>query len=479
MDAKRTKRLPGQPWKEDDIPVNPMTGEPTDDWPQQRRDIDAKMYGEAIEEARRVEYCGATPRYDDVDAFGTPGWEKPGPVALDGQGRIVTSHRVLDGPTRATAFVNWTDGDGRREELALDELIAISSLAPDPSSGDLVVSGSVSGEGGKAPSRIYRIDDDKQVVDRDIFEPLRRRFESQYYDLGVNDLAVDDDGAIYAALSLVRARRAEERGGRLHVGEMMVAKVASDGELIWTKKIETEFFAQDSYFAGSSSLTQLVVTDEGGVLAAGNTANHFGEYRNQGHTDVVLFELDADGHMKWQRAWGSESTEFVASLTLDERGRIALGGGTRGAFHGPYADLPPPTDDAFVMVLDRQGRLQWAHQFGSKYRDLAGSVLFDENGGVDVVGMTHGDFRQPDAYDFTRSRGHRPDIFVARFDANGRLDTVDQFGTDEHDETMGGAVRLADGRVKVFGSTRGDLGGERNRDRTKKTPDLFIATVAR
>jgi hypothetical protein len=106
--------------------------------------------------------------------------------------------------------------------------------------------------------------------------------------------------------------------------------------------------------------------------------------------------------------------------------------------------------DAYVARYDAAGNLQWIQQFGTSVADQGNSVSADGLGNVYISGSTDGSLFGPHAGGV--------DAFVSKYDAAGNLLWTKQLGTSGND--YGDRVS-ADGlgNVYVSGATEGILGG--------------------
>lgn len=104
--------------------------------------------------------------------------------------------------------------------------------------------------------------------------------------------------------------------------------------------------------------------------------------------------------------------------------------------------------DAFVAKFDLDGTLLWVTQFGTKRFDLGSNVVADATG-VYVVGSTSGTFPG-------QTKVGANDVFQARLDADGNQDWVVQFGSSEDD--FGFANVIGPQGIYVNGYTFGKMG---------------------
>jgi hypothetical protein len=163
-----------------------------------------------------------------------------------------------------------------------------------------------------------------------------------------------------------------------------------------------------------------------------------------GRADGFLRAYDLDGAPLWTVQFGTTRDDRAWSLATDGTG-LYVTGYTNGTFPGQTRS---GGDDAFVAKFDLDGSVQWVSQFGTGDYDLGSNVVADGTG-VYVVGSTRG------AFPGQASAGGY-DVFHARLDAEGNVDTVVQFGSRKDD--YGHANAIGPSGVYVNGYTLGRMG---------------------
>ncbi|MDX2054204.1 MAG: SBBP repeat-containing protein [Polyangiaceae bacterium] len=161
--------------------------------------------------------------------------------------------------------------------------------------------------------------------------------------------------------------------------------------------------------------------------------------------DITLTKRDSAGTPLWTRQWGSTSDEGLAgghSLALALNDSVAVAGTTVGT-------LPNNTTqglaDAFVTRWGGDGTELWTRQLGTVASDLGSATAIDSQGNIYLVGSTEGTLPG------NLSAG-KADAFVAKFDPNGTLLWVHQYGSGG-DEWVTSATFGADGSLWITGPT--------------------------
>jgi alpha-tubulin suppressor-like RCC1 family protein len=221
-----------------------------------------------------------------------------------------------------------------------------------------------------------------------------------------------------------------------------------------------------SWQRGTSSEDQVaaLASSRGALFAAGHTFGQLGTSPASGLADFFLARLGEDGSQQWLLQNGSSSSDYATGLALDDRAATVLlyvSGYTGGSLDGVSS---AGGQDAFLTSYDAQGNRRWTRLLGTSAADFAQAVATGPDGSVFIAGYTSG------ALSGASAGGQ--DAFIARYDAQGTLQWVRQFGTSKNDQARGVAVD-AEGSIYVTGQTFGSLTTPPNPSTT--TSDLFLA----
>ncbi|WP_168205166.1 SBBP repeat-containing protein [Bythopirellula goksoeyrii] len=217
--------------------------------------------------------------------------------------------------------------------------------------------------------------------------------------------------------------------------DAFVSKFDSSGSLLWSRQFGTS--ASDvSYGVYADGL--------GYVYATGITGGDLNG-TNSGKFDAFLRKYDAAGNLLWTRQYGSSESDYAYGVSADALGNVYVSGDTFGDLGGINAG----DTDAYVIMYDAAGNLQWTRQLGTTEADLGHGVSADGAGNVFLAGSTQGDLARTNAGSFG-------DGFVSKFDINGTELWTEQFGTSAS-EAVFSASADALGNVYVGGNTAGSL----------------------
>ena len=206
-----------------------------------------------------------------------------------------------------------------------------------------------------------------------------------------------------------------------------------------------------------------------GVFVAGYTSGNLGG-SDSGALDSFFSRYNNQGIQQRIRQFGTSSIDNAYGIDTDDQGNSYLLSRTNGALAGANAGLG---NDVVFGKYDRRGREVWQVQFGSPGNDNPFvDPRVDSSGDIAIAGYTNDDLGAPNA-----DTGIPPsaDAWVAKYDSDGNQLWIEQFGTDEGDETFGLDIDSED-NIYTTGWTRGDLGAPNNLNPDGEvTYDIWLA----
>lgn len=197
-------------------------------------------------------------------------------------------------------------------------------------------------------------------------------------------------------------------------------------------------------------LATRVTTDAlGNSYVTGYTLGNLGG-QNAGLEDAFLAKYSPSGNLLWTRQYGTSSLDNGLDVAVDRSGNsVYVTGFTIGALGGPNASSIPVTDDSYIAKFDSNGNVVWIRQFGTTAFDEAYSVTTDRQGNVFATGWTQGNLGGTNAGLY--------DVWVTKYDSAGNRQWIRQFGTPEY-EFPWKTVVDGENNVYVTGWTLGRLG---------------------
>lgn len=229
--------------------------------------------------------------------------------------------------------------------------------------------------------------------------------------------------------------------------DLFVIKYDFSGNTIWTKQIRINPAPGRSY----STIEPVdMVSDSTGIYVMGWTNGVFSGETYYGGADIFIVKFDFDGSQLWVHQFGTTATESPRALAIKD-GKLFVAGATDGRFEEqPLSEY----EKLFVLALNQNGEINWAHRFGHNINSFADEWVFDvavDNTGIYLTGNTRGTY--PDEVNYGGI-----DAYLRKYDFDGNVAWTRQIGTVPFD--YGGGVATAGNAVYVAGTTGGRLSGE-------------------
>ena len=201
-----------------------------------------------------------------------------------------------------------------------------------------------------------------------------KAFGSSNFDKG-NSITVDASGNVYTTGLFSGTVDFDPGAGLFNLTsagggtDVFIQKLDASGNFIWAKtfggtstdhgnSITVDVFG-NVYTAGFFSDT--VDFDPGaGLFNLASAGNH----------DIFIQKLDASGNFIWAKAFGSTSTDFGLSITVDASGNVYATGYFKGTVDFDpgagtfYLNSAGGSGDFFIQKLDASGNFIWAKAFG-------------------------------------------------------------------------------------------------------------------
>jgi len=158
------------------------------------------------------------------------------------------------------------------------------------------------------------------------------------------------------------------------------------------------------------------------------------------NTDAFLTKFDSEGTLLWSRTISTPTEDVSMGTVTDSLGNTVVSGYTRGELTGT-ANVGGL--DAFLVKFSPSGRELWRQQFGSLGDDVVLALTTDEDGNIYLTGQTSGTLL-----------GHQStggtDLFVVKYDTEGRLQWSQQWGAGGHD--LGAEISVdVQGQLNLLG----------------------------
>jgi FlgD Ig-like domain len=226
--------------------------------------------------------------------------------------------------------------------------------------------------------------------------------------------------------------------------DMIVAKYATNGDLVWAKRAGGSMnafsfdvgvdAAGNSYVTGSFDGTAtfgLGETYETTLASAG--VNNY--------SDIFLAKYDASGALVWAKRAGDVNFDRGRGIRVDAAGNSYVTGRFQSmATFGSTTVTSAGNYDVFVAKYDANGNVIWVTRAGGTGVDDANNITIDATGASYITGV----FAGTASFGSTSlSSAGTEDMFAAKYDANGNLVWATRAGGTAHDEGTDVAVDAA------------------------------------
>ena len=112
---------------------------------------------------------------------------------------------------------------------------------------------------------------------------------------------------------------------------------------------------------------------DGGYISASST-----DSLGAGGNDIWILKLDPNGNISWQKTFGGINNEFFYSIDQNMDGGYIVAGITNSFGAGNY--------DVLVYKLDADGNISWQKTYGGNGDDYARSIQQTRDRGYIVAG---------------------------------------------------------------------------------------------
>ena len=149
-------------------------------------------------------------------------------------------------------------------------------------------------------------------------------------------------------------------------------------------------------------LASILQTKDGGYVVTGETESY-----GAGHSDCWVLKLTSEGDIEWQRAYGGNKDEFPNSIHQTKDGGYVLSGGTNSFGAGGT--------DGWILKLTSKGKIRWQKTFGGYEGEWNSTIHQTGDGGFILAGVIDEPHSSGDDdimfLKLTRS-GNIPDCFI-------------------------------------------------------------------
>jgi len=183
-----------------------------------------------------------------------------------------------------------------------------------------------------------------------------------------------------------------------------------------------------------------------------------GEVTSQGGRDIYIQGFTAAGVPTWGRAMGSANRDEANRVVATEGGLLIAGGTFQDTVDFGTGPRTSAGDlDGFLAAYDLTGQPEWVVTYGAAGAEGCEGIVESPDGSLVVVGSYVGEV---DLAGTVLSEYGDRDSYLAVFEADGNLRSIQSWGSGGWDGVRGAAVDQA-GNIYVVGEVSGptDFGG--------------------
>ena len=201
-----------------------------------------------------------------------------------------------------------------------------------------------------------------------------------------------------------------------------MAKISSEGELEWDFTIGTDWI--DKGMAAIQTSDGGYLMSSNSIILEGNVGNITCIPHSYGWMEGVLFKLDSNLNVEWQRCYGGSNSDNIGEIIEVEDGYILLAGtysndGDVSGWHSGYNHLGNPTDDIWIVKIDFSGNIIWQKCYGGSGNEYATNIFPSDNNGYVIFGET--DSNDGDVLGNHSSSEFDSDIWMTQISDTGQL----------------------------------------------------------
>ena len=182
-----------------------------------------------------------------------------------------------------------------------------------------------------------------------------------------------------------------------------------------------------------------------------------------GWSDIFLAKFDSNGNHLWSRSFGGDSSDEAYSVSVDSSGNIYIAGfftsSTIDFGGGVLTNTKIGYSDIFIAKFDSNGKHLWSNSFGGNGTDIVRSIFVDKSDNLYITGYFEGSSIDFGGGTLTNAGG--ADIFLAKFDSDGKHIWSKKFGGGQWEEAYSVSTDSSDNIViaGVFTSNPISFGG--------------------
>jgi hypothetical protein len=200
-------------------------------------------------------------------------------------------------------------------------------------------------------------------------------------------------------------KKDDSRGGN----DFWIIKLDAGGGEQWQKTIGG---------AMQDDLVMVSQTRDGGFILGGNSASDHSREKDtdsRGSMDYWIVKLDKKGTVEWQKTYGGQYADMLKSISQTKDSGYIVGGYSNSPMSGDKSDDYIGTGDYWILKLDDKGGIEWQKTYGGDKDDQLATISQTLDGGY-IVG---GNSNSGSTNGKKKSNEKGTDFWVLKLDENG------------------------------------------------------------
>jgi len=157
-----------------------------------------------------------------------------------------------------------------------------------------------------------------------------------------------------------------------------------------------------------------------GFLLGGTT------YTENNNRDIIITKLNEQREIEWQRYYGGSEFDHLEDLKLTLDGGFIAVSGSSSADAGNCELIG--TRDVWIIKADKSGNIQWEQKYGGTDDDYPTAIIHTLDGGFLITGYT-----ASDDHHFKGNHGKK-DAFVLKLNKRGKIEWSRLYGGFDDEE---------------------------------------------
>lgn len=225
-----------------------------------------------------------------------------------------------------------------------------------------------------------------------------------------------------------------------------IVKLSNQGELEWDYTIGTDWFDTGQAILATSDGGYLIGSNS--IILEGGIGNITCTPHTYGWVEGVLFKLDSNLNVQWQRCYGGSNHDGFFGIIEIEDGYVLTGStssndGDVSGWHGE--------SDAWIVNMDFEGNIIWQNPLGGSRTESGSNILKTNDGAlISVVSTYSNDGNVSGNHSMSE---YDADIWLAKLNSEGELLSQQCFGGAGNEIVEFGIVKKSDNNFVIAGQT--------------------------